>query len=199
MPDGCAPITARARLAAHEISSLATPCGSEADGQPAHLGLAADRSRSRAEIRLRGSGTRGRPGADFDMGARDSNGKADNAVEACPRPCLGATGRTVLVLARLPCYEFRIRSPIPRRSLNENYRLRRVPPWPPAAVRGGDDQRACPGTEKCYGVAKAGQNDCKAGAHDCKGQSEVDADPDSFVFCRSAPARRSTVQPQPQS
>ena len=25
-------------------------------------------------------------------------------------------------------------------------------------------------TERCYGVAKAGQNDCKAGSHDCKGQ-----------------------------
>ena len=37
-------------------------------------------------------------------------------------------------------------------------------------------------TEQCYGVAKAGQNDCKSGGHDCKGQAEVDADPDSFVF-----------------
>jgi uncharacterized membrane protein len=37
-------------------------------------------------------------------------------------------------------------------------------------------------TEQCYGVAKAGQNDCKAGGHDCKGQSETDADPDSFVL-----------------
>ena len=37
-------------------------------------------------------------------------------------------------------------------------------------------------TEQCYGVAKAGQNDCKSGGHDCKGQSEADADPDSFVL-----------------
>ncbi len=34
--------------------------------------------------------------------------------------------------------------------------------------------------EKCYGVAQAGENDCKAGAHDCKGHSTVDYDPASF-------------------
>lgn len=33
--------------------------------------------------------------------------------------------------------------------------------------------------EKCYGVAKAGQNDCGnlAGTHSCAGQSKVDNDP----------------------
>ena len=32
--------------------------------------------------------------------------------------------------------------------------------------------------EKCYGIAKAGQNDCAnlAGTHSCAGQSKVDAD-----------------------
>jgi uncharacterized membrane protein len=35
-------------------------------------------------------------------------------------------------------------------------------------------------TEKCYGVALKGQNDCKAGAHDCAGMSAVDYDPASF-------------------
>ena len=34
--------------------------------------------------------------------------------------------------------------------------------------------------EKCFGIAKAGQNDCKAGAHDCKGHSTVDYDGASF-------------------
>jgi len=37
-------------------------------------------------------------------------------------------------------------------------------------------------TEQCFGVAKAGKNDCKAGSHDCKGHSTVDADPQSFVL-----------------
>jgi uncharacterized membrane protein len=35
-------------------------------------------------------------------------------------------------------------------------------------------------TEQCFGVALAGQNDCKAGAHDCKGHSTVDYDGQSF-------------------
>ena len=35
-------------------------------------------------------------------------------------------------------------------------------------------------TEMCYGIAKAGENDCKAGAHDCKGMSTVDYDGQSF-------------------
>ena len=35
---------------------------------------------------------------------------------------------------------------------------------------------------KCYGVAKAGQNDCasKTGAHACAGQSKKDFDPLDF-------------------
>ena len=36
--------------------------------------------------------------------------------------------------------------------------------------------------QKCFGVAKAGANDCKAGSHDCAGMSKVDADPASFVL-----------------
>ncbi len=35
--------------------------------------------------------------------------------------------------------------------------------------------------EKCFGVAKAGANDCKAGSHDCAGMSTVNGDPASFV------------------
>lgn len=35
------------------------------------------------------------------------------------------------------------------------------------------------GKEKCYGIAKAGQNDCGnlAGTHSCAGQSTIDNDP----------------------
>ncbi|MDE2429898.1 MAG: DUF2282 domain-containing protein [Burkholderiales bacterium] len=34
-------------------------------------------------------------------------------------------------------------------------------------------------TEKCFGIAKAGQNDCASptGAHSCAGQSKTDNDP----------------------
>lgn len=36
--------------------------------------------------------------------------------------------------------------------------------------------------EKCFGVAKAGQNDCgsKASKHSCAGQSKADNDPNDF-------------------
>jgi len=35
--------------------------------------------------------------------------------------------------------------------------------------------------EKCYGVAKAGMNDCKSGIHGCKGKAEKDHDKASFI------------------
>ena len=35
-------------------------------------------------------------------------------------------------------------------------------------------------TEKCYGVALKGQNDCAAGKHNCAGHSTVDYDAASF-------------------
>jgi uncharacterized membrane protein len=36
--------------------------------------------------------------------------------------------------------------------------------------------------EKCFGIAKAGQNDCgsKTSKHSCAGQSKVDNDPNDF-------------------
>jgi uncharacterized membrane protein len=40
---------------------------------------------------------------------------------------------------------------------------------------------AKPGMEKCYGVAKAGKNDCAAGVHSCQGQATKDFDKTSFV------------------
>jgi uncharacterized membrane protein len=39
-----------------------------------------------------------------------------------------------------------------------------------------------PTKDKCYGVAKAGQNDCAAGKHSCAGQSTVDKDPVSWKY-----------------
>lgn len=37
-------------------------------------------------------------------------------------------------------------------------------------------------TEKCYGIAKAGMNDCAAGSQSCAGSSTKDSQPDAFVF-----------------
>jgi uncharacterized membrane protein len=38
-----------------------------------------------------------------------------------------------------------------------------------------------PNQEKCYGVAKAGKNDCAAGTHACAGQSKADASGKDFI------------------
>jgi uncharacterized membrane protein len=38
--------------------------------------------------------------------------------------------------------------------------------------------------EKCYGVAKAGENDCAnlSGSHSCAGQAKVDKSPDEWKY-----------------
>lgn len=36
--------------------------------------------------------------------------------------------------------------------------------------------------EKCYGVVKAGANDCANSAHSCAGHSEDDATSDEWIF-----------------
>ncbi|MDL2357172.1 MAG: DUF2282 domain-containing protein [Pseudomonadota bacterium] len=45
-----------------------------------------------------------------------------------------------------------------------------------AGAAAAADEAAKPEQEKCFGVAKAGQNDCAAanGAHGCAGQSKMD-------------------------
>jgi uncharacterized membrane protein len=45
----------------------------------------------------------------------------------------------------------------------------------PAAVPGYDN-------EKCYGVAKAGMNDCQTSTHSCAGSASADAAGDSWVY-----------------
>jgi uncharacterized membrane protein len=37
------------------------------------------------------------------------------------------------------------------------------------------------GSEKCYGVAKAGKNDCAGAAHACAGQSKAEASSKEWV------------------
>jgi uncharacterized membrane protein len=54
------------------------------------------------------------------------------------------------------------------------------------AGAGAASHAAKPATdkEKCYGIAKAGQNDCAnlAGTHSCAGQSKVDNDPGEWKY-----------------
>ena len=45
-------------------------------------------------------------------------------------------------------------------------------------------QAADAAKEKCYGIAKAGQNDCAtaSGSHSCAGQSKADKDPNEWKY-----------------
>jgi uncharacterized membrane protein len=36
--------------------------------------------------------------------------------------------------------------------------------------------------EKCYGVAKAGENSCAANGHSCQGQAKTDKDPTEWKY-----------------
>ncbi len=38
--------------------------------------------------------------------------------------------------------------------------------------------------EKCYGIAKAGKNDCAIPGHDCMGHSKVDNDKKEWMFVK---------------
>ena len=49
-----------------------------------------------------------------------------------------------------------------------------------AAQPGPVTQKA--GTEKCYGVAKAGQNDCGTARHSCAGKATADNDPTEWKY-----------------
>lgn len=46
--------------------------------------------------------------------------------------------------------------------------------------------------EKCYGVAKAGKNDCKTMSNACAGHSTSDAQPDAFIALPKGTCERLT-------
>src|SRR6185436_15999157 len=46
-------------------------------------------------------------------------------------------------------------------------------------------------TDKCYGVAKAGKNDCAANGHACAGQSKTNADAKEWVKVPAGTCERS--------
>jgi len=49
-----------------------------------------------------------------------------------------------------------------------------------AAAAPAHETPAPPGMEKCFGIAKAGQNDCGTSKHDCATLGKVDRDPDDW-------------------
>jgi len=53
-----------------------------------------------------------------------------------------------------------------------------------AAAGANAVQAAEEGKEKCFGVAKAGANDCASttGAHSCAGQAKTDNDPNEWKY-----------------
>jgi uncharacterized membrane protein len=54
--------------------------------------------------------------------------------------------------------------------------------------------------EKCYGVVKAGKNDCAGNGHACSGQSKTDKDPKEWLSLPKGTCERlmggSTAMPQ---
>jgi uncharacterized membrane protein len=44
--------------------------------------------------------------------------------------------------------------------------------------------------EKCYGVVKAGQNDCAGPGHTCQGQAATDASAEEFILLPSGTCDR---------
>ncbi len=39
-----------------------------------------------------------------------------------------------------------------------------------------------PDMEKCYGIVKAGANDCAGSGHTCQGQASTDADANEYIL-----------------
>jgi uncharacterized membrane protein len=53
-----------------------------------------------------------------------------------------------------------------------------------ASTVSAQEQSAAPAPEqeKCYGVAKAGQNDCGTSTHGCAAQAKADSDPAEWKY-----------------
>lgn len=57
----------------------------------------------------------------------------------------------------------------------------------------GSDEGGKAEQEKCYGVAKTGQNDCASsnGAHTCAGQAKTDNDPTEWKYVAKGTCEKS--------
>ncbi len=55
--------------------------------------------------------------------------------------------------------------------------------------------------EKCYGIAKAGKNDCAtgSGSHSCAGQAKADNQPDEWVYVAKGTCEKSGGKTAPPS
>jgi uncharacterized membrane protein len=50
------------------------------------------------------------------------------------------------------------------------------------SLASGTAQAAEPKQEKCYGIVKAGKNDCQTATSSCAGTAKKDAQPDAWVY-----------------
>jgi len=60
-----------------------------------------------------------------------------------------------------------------------------------------DAKGAAKETEKCYGVAKAGQNDCGTAQHTCAGKAKKDGAPDEWKYVPKGTCEKIGGRPRP--
>ena len=68
---------------------------------------------------------------------------------------------------------------------------------PDTRARAADPKE--PPKEKCYGVAKAGQNDCGTARHTCAGQAKQDNSPDEWKYVPKGTCEKMGGKPTPGS
>ena len=68
-----------------------------------------------------------------------------------------------------------------------------------SAVQGSAMAADAAAKEKCYGVSKAGQNDCAntVGTHACAGQSKTDMDPQEWKYVAAGTCAKMGGKPTP--
>lgn len=54
-----------------------------------------------------------------------------------------------------------------------------------------------PENEKCYGISKAGQNDCGTARHSCAGKATSDRDPADWKYVPKGTCRKAGGTPEP--
>lgn len=59
------------------------------------------------------------------------------------------------------------------------------------------DKSAKAEQERCYGIAKAGQNDCGTAVHGCSAQAKVDNDPGEWKFVVKGSCEQAGGKPAP--
>jgi uncharacterized membrane protein len=66
-----------------------------------------------------------------------------------------------------------------------------------ASPNGQMDMQSKGEQEKCFGAAKAGQNDCGTATHGCAGQAAVDNDPAEWRYVAKGGCEKAGGKPTP--